>query len=241
MDAKAAVKNLKEIKDIFDKAGITFWIDSGTLLGAVRNGKFIEWDEDIDLGTWYDNIAKIISVFSLFTEGGFQVGLNKRLGQASVKKDVNIGVSLYRRTSDYAWVLLPAKNQKIEKLLRWFMYRLIRLETYTETEEKRFYTKGELLLAPLPSKLRHFMGNMTWSTMNKCDCIIYWVIPKCYFEKLSTIQFYGMEFNIPSNVERYLGYRYGSTWKTSNKKWKWFKDDGAINPNFKEKIPRLLL
>ncbi len=232
MKEKVVIRNLAEVKEILDKVGITYWLDSGTLLGAVRDGKIIEWDVDVDLGTWYSNINKIISAFPLFKERGFHVIIRRRYGFMTIAKDCNVDVDLFRRTDYHAWRFFRAYTKKIENLLGWWMTVLENLETYTRPEGKKLARKSELFLAPLPLKLRHLMTDVTWFIIDRCDCIIPWTIPKHFFEKLSTIQFYGMKFNIPSKVDNYLEYRYGSGWETPNKNWNTIKDDGAVNPNF---------
>ena len=56
------VELLKFIDGVCSKYDIDYWIDYGTLLGAVRHGGFIPWDDDIDLSIMRSDYEKLIEV-----------------------------------------------------------------------------------------------------------------------------------------------------------------------------------
>lgn len=55
---------LKELDYVCKKCGLTYWLEYGTLIGAMRHKGYIPWDDDIDTGMIREDYNKLIEVFN---------------------------------------------------------------------------------------------------------------------------------------------------------------------------------
>ncbi len=56
------LKLLRKVHKACVENNLSYWMDFGTLLGAVRHAGFIPWDDDIDLGMMRDEAGKLFEV-----------------------------------------------------------------------------------------------------------------------------------------------------------------------------------
>lgn len=75
IDRDALFKNLCEVREVFNKYHIEFWLSHGTALGVKRDGNFIEWDDDCDLGLDFKdrNTTAYEKAMKTLTKRGFYI------------------------------------------------------------------------------------------------------------------------------------------------------------------------
>ena len=61
----------------FDKKKIFYWLDWGTLLGAIRDKKIFDWDHDIDVSVHHKEINKILIILEKYKKLGFSIVIQK--------------------------------------------------------------------------------------------------------------------------------------------------------------------
>ncbi len=71
---------VRKVLTVLDTQSISYWIDSGTLLGFVRDKSILHWDSDIDLGIWSEDFDAVFGLSDEFTHLGFHISTRSYKG-----------------------------------------------------------------------------------------------------------------------------------------------------------------
>ena len=177
---------------------------------------------------WYNKKA-VSFIFSRFKKKWVNTTQDNYHTYSLVKSDFNIDITLYHQVGDKAvsgWI-------EGRKSFGNIINRLY--EMYLRVDRTFVISRTLTYFASLfPYTFKQSLWDLMWPILLRRSPYRYIpvTIPRHFFENLSTIDFYGMAFNSPSNVEKYLKYRYGRNWKIPTKNWTYQKDDGSVNPNY---------
>jgi len=119
----ANLELLKELDYVCRQNNLKYWIDFGTLLGAIRHKGFIPWDDDIDTGMMREDYDKIIDSFKkssrnpdIFAEYTY-LGKAQTIIKIKHKKCPHIFVDIFPREYSNAIETNENKMRKTQKLI----------------------------------------------------------------------------------------------------------------------------
>ena len=244
---KYIIFTLRAVKEELDKEGAVFWLDSGGLLGAVRDGKLIPWDHDIEIGVWEEKLPKVLRAVDRIKKRGFVIDyLLCEGGERSIivskdeKRKIPLVIEIHRRNGDKSesGMLIrenPSHGRANEIFRRGLKHFYSVLSSPHTMGSKPPFIPNSIHL--LIYRLLWFIGDSRVKLLRKImDKYLKfmgfrWVFnvsPSHYFENFESVRFYGMELRAPSPVEEYLEYRYGKDWKIPKKDWSSMRDDGGL-------------
>jgi len=257
------VNGLFFIFDLLRKSKISFWLDSGTLLGIYREKAIIKWDSDIDIGIWDSDIEKLLSLSKSIKQLGYK--FRKRSFKGKIygftfdsKKnslDLPIHVHVYFNKNNFAWspqtVIYDPKFDVIPDWIEqnpsiwrdFFSACKMNALKIRDKQKTRILEKVFIMLTSYPiwglfilskSNLDRYIWANYWP-YKYFHKTYTWKVPAEYFENIKDIKIGNTMVPIPEKSDEYLQARYGD-WRQPDRNWIYWRDDGCIIAESSEKL-----
>lgn len=215
---------LLNLKEVFDKHNLVFWLEAGTLLGAIREKRIIKWDDDADVSILIDNVTKLPETQKDFQKLGYEIYItNSHYGLRNIKTKEHL-ICIFLNKNIKGFLVKLQTSPKIP------LIRIIELLTEVDYRHKinrkeknrnHFIKTRKIVLKILinnikrlntPYKKRILLINIIWKIIIKFrlynDILVR--SPYNFLSDFRKIKFYGKGFNIPKKAEEYLNFRYGN-------------------------------
>ena len=161
---------LKNIKDILNEHKQPFFLTCGTLLGLVRENKFIDYDNDIDLGIFYKDLNYDLKDIILNSN---KFKLKEELGNIKnsykisfIHKILNVVVDIfihYPIKNKYYYCVSYYTKNKIQNTFKW-KYPITKLK-YT------FFYDNKYLVPDNSTEYLEFAYGKDWKIPKKFNYI----------------------------------------------------------------------
>lgn len=215
---------LKEIDKVCKRHDIGYWLDSGTLLGAVRHGGFIPWDDDIDIGMTLEDEKRFLEIAPKELPDWLFVQTPENNPDSKEPMD---------KVRDLNSLFIEQGDDFCGSYVKGIFVDIFPFVDYPDVPKTivkkvvRNMSKSKSILGHRHAYSLRSFAEFFWFGAKYCTCSLAWKILSlcckkkgCYFVPylnangnihtnsciwpLSTIQFEGVEFSAPHNPDVYL-------------------------------------
>ncbi|PIP81555.1 MAG: hypothetical protein CO113_14050 [Elusimicrobia bacterium CG_4_9_14_3_um_filter_62_55] len=226
--------------DVMRSAGVPFWVEQGTLLGLIREGRLIPWDHDIDFGAWNAPGAKDRIIQELCRHGFIVEELGPEYGCLHFLKtgsDMKIDVTLYSESEGHArttfLVQVSGWRLSINRAAK-LLGAEEPLDLLPKMRGHDWINKAGVLSAHVLHHVPHFVRKafasplLLLSKIFPCVMMCRWNLPAEFLLELRECVYGESRFLVPADDEGYLAFVYGKDWRTPRKNWIWWKEVGGV-------------
>lgn len=174
---------LSVLDKLFKENDIHYWLEAGSLIGAMREGTYLEWDKDMDTSFFEEDLNRVDKLKPEFEKHGLLL-----LGETSFR--------LCDKAGNHLICVMPCSTVD-DYLVKYSYY----LDYLVLNHVQRLLPELHTMI----SRVKLFM----WFR-KKCRKISFTRAPIDYLGNFAYVEWCGTMCSIPEHAESYLAFRFGN-------------------------------